>query len=749
MRIRHLVSALFAATAIACTGAPAIDISANGTNEGNGGISVSTTTDSVITGPGSYTITAFGVATVENNNRVTVTGTTGAEGKLIVSSGIYANNTGAVTTFGSGSLLDNSDTVINSGAMSFDAGSRYTGNGALINLNDMTIHTGTGNVSHLIDNISMMNGSITLVGSTQGLGGKLDFTGGLAHTRVILATDDGGLFNDNVNVGLSDLEITTTTSFRKNVTAANIAIQGGTTSFLGSAAAASSGTVSIASGSKAAFGSTATLTAAGDITIDGGSALHFIASPSGGTPIVSTGGDINLGPTGAIDVTFSGSRADIIGKQLMEAVTGTITNYDILQNRFYILSHRTTGTGEAVYVSGHRTVNDIMTSLMGEETYMSKNKLNGGLYTDAVFDTHWGVTNADLNNYIQNLFGPGMDNRTRIAALGQLYGEYGAYSSSPLVISGGTFIRELGKRTRVFSTEEFCYINEYDEYVYSGGIKRPGRLWVSGLGNWTTQSDRDNIHGYDYSSAGVAVGYDYHSDRFSIGFAGGYTYGTLKVSDLDTKYRTDAMHVGLYGDYVLDSGIYFKGQAAFGRGWNEYGVTMAMGGSKDADYINSSYSASLEIGYNADLGGVTITPAVGMDYTYLLQDSWTESVTRHGNTPLLANTFDELQRNILDIPFSLRLGTSITRGTTVFTPGLRAAWVYRANDRTPDIMTGYAGSNRYVRMYGADSGAGRLSLGGGFSARFGERIDISAQYTFDYATNYRNHTLAGSLGLVF
>lgn len=748
MRIQELLIVLYCVMAFsACKSAWAVDISANGTNEGNAGVSVTTNADSTITGPGSYTITGFGAVTVENNNTVIVSGSDTNEGKLIIANGIYTNNMGASTVFASGGFLQNDGTVMNAGAMSFEAGSGYSGNGTVMTFNSLSIHSETDNIIHLLDNVNMVNGSLRLHGSTMGLGGSLDFTGGLAGTRVILATDAGGIFAGNVNVGLSELEITTSTTFMANVSAAGIAVKNGITTFTGGAAT-STGTVSIASGGGAAFGTTATLTAAGDIDIAGGSSLHFTLATGGGTPIVSTGGDINVSGTGTVAVTFSGSRADILGRHLLAASTGTITNYASLDSLFYLFGHKSIGSGEAVYVAGYRSVNDILTDAMGETSFMSKNKYNGGLYTDSVFDTQWGYTNADLNDYIQSLAAPGLDNGTRLSALGQLYGEYGAYASTTLAASAGMFLNELGNRLRILSSEDFCVLDEYGEYIYVGSLENSGRMWISALGDWTAQSDRDNIHGYDRGSSGVAIGYDYHNDNLSIGFAGAYAYSTLKVNELDTKFQSDTLHLGVYGDYVF-SGMHLRAQAAYGRGWNEYDVNMAMGGSKKADYMNSAFSASLEIGYDAVLGSATITPAIGLDYTHIRQDEWTEDVVRGGNAPVLANSFDRARRNIVDIPFSLRAGTEFGGNGTVFRPELRAAWIYQANDRTADIKTGYAGSGQYVRMYGAAAAASRLSLGAGLTAKFGERIDASAQYSFDYGSNYRNHTVAGTLGVAF
>lgn len=234
-----------------------------------------------------------------------------------------------------------------------------------------------------------------------------------------------------------------------------------------------------------------------------------------------------------------------------------------------------------------------------------------------------------------------------------------------------------------------------------------------------------------------------------LGVAGAYNYGTLKVNDLDTKFRSDMFSLGAYGGYTHESGVYVNATLGYMLGWNDYDVKMALGGRKHGDYDNHAFTGALEVGYQAELaGGYYLTPSVGLSYTHLRQDDWVETL-HAGSTPLVANVFDHSRHNVLDIPLSLAVGKEyVCEGFTV-RPEVRGSWIYHAKGTRNRIHTGYNGTSQRTTMYAIDRATGTGVVGGGFTARFDSGISVALNYDYEFSDRYRNHNLTGSLSLAF
>lgn len=706
-------------------------------------------------------------------------------GHMVFETGTSFNGTGAtITVTGTGTIGQES-------TLTFANGSTYN-NAALVNATNSILYysTGTTNFSTLFNNTSL-TASTLYITESNGSAVNLALAAGDINSKVIVR--DGGSFKD-INAQSAALVFASsaqTTNIAGNLAASSVDIQGtvnmesnySMVTTAGGQVTVSSGgrlqvnqgsgtTLSIntnggnfiANGGSVEVGAGKVLQISGNAEFAAGSSVYLAANSTSLSHIDVTG---TIDVSGTTNVILTGSRTDIMasGNYLMQATgAGSITNVTNLQNTLYTFKVVNTGGNDQVVIDSYRSMLDVMADAFGED-HLSKNKINGGKYTDAILDTQWGGNNVSLNEYIQQAASSTLGANRSFIAFGQLYGEYGAYASSPLLANANSFVNAIsqhmdqGMRSGADSHGHACVVDvcadpcgETEVLVVAGTsdiATGRSRIWAGGFGDWQNHDNKRYIHGYDYSSAGVVVGYDYDLDGFTMGVAGAYNYGTLKVNNLDTKYRSDMLSLGAYAGYTHESGVYARGTIAYNHGWNEYDVNMILGGMKKGDYKNHAFTGALEIGYQADLAGdFYMTPSVGVVYTHLRQDDWTEKLSV-ASAPLVANRFEFSRHNSVDIPVSLAIGRDFRGDGYVIRPEVRGSYIYQATGARNKIRTGYSGSGTTTTMYGVDAGAHRGVVGGALTANFAKGVGITAAYDYEFSGRYSNHNVTGAVTVAF
>lgn len=394
--------------------------------------------------------------------------------------------------------------------------------------------------------------------------------------------------------------------------------------------------------------------------------------------------------------------------------------------------------------------------------YLSENKINGSHYIDDLYGNVDPDLERDFGYSIDRI--AVLDFETRMNAFGQLIGEYGANSADGAVHATELFfktvynhmnfgiVQQAAQETaaRPGSTNALAQMESNGTTVRDANGYRyqesNSSLWAGFLGSWAKQKDKNRLYGYDYDTYGFILGYDRRIDRLSIGFAAAYQRGYLDVDDVATKFKSHFMNLGLYGSYMLENGLYAKAGIGYAHGWNKYDVNMILGGGKHGSYNNQAYSANTEIGYAIGLpANFMIIPSVGLRYTHLRQDAWTESL--QGGDRNIANWFDKKKYNYVDIPLDVRLAKSFCAGGMVLTPEIRAGWTHAAKHERPNATTGFVGTSRGFTVFGVNPGRNRFIAGASFKGRFTDNFEASLDYNLETRSKYTDHSL--SLSAVF
>ena len=650
-------------------------------------------------------------------------------------------------------------------------GASASGSKVNINPGGKTVTLGTGSVFDAGSaDVNLENGALSLThGSavntaadfTVGTKGALNFTQGTGGTSLMTVRNAVFTNDSTLTVGEANtLEIRTAAGVLSFQGSSSLTVDNRGNLIV-------NGASSFAGGTSVVLGEDSVMRSTGNIAFADNTKMTITATSTGISKIISSGGNIDVSANGSTEVIFLGAREDIVNKHFLIADNGVVNNYDKLHNTLYDFQLDIIGSGQAMYVTGMRSVIDSMADTLGGYDKLSVNKYNGGNYTDQVLASDWGQKNSDLADYIQQAGGLGFDDA--YGAYSQLFGEYGAYAATPMMTATNYYRESVSRRMSRHQqavTDE-CHVCHNvvleDPCNACGGFggsvetaagtitnQNYGGIWGGAFGDWNRLRNRDNISGYSYDAMGVALGYDYVTDRFAVGFAGTYSNGALKVKNQATKYNADIANVGVYGSYTHESNLYARGYAGFGYGWNDYDVNMIMGGKKEAKFKNQSYSAGLEIGYHAPLSNnFNFIPYAGVDFIHLEQEAWTETIHKHENVPILANRFDKQNYNSVDIPVGVRMNKVFDFQDVTFVPEVRASWVYQANDRRPRIDSGYAEAGGFATMHGVSTGTSRGVIGAGVRTVFANRFALAMDYDFEFRTGYREHNLTGTLSMDF
>lgn len=161
-------------------------------------------------------------------------------------------------------------------------------------------------------------------------------------------------------------------------------------------------------------------------------------------------------------------------------------------------------------------------------------------------------------------------------------------------------------------------------------LEPKNNFWVKGLGDFTYHATRGGIDGYNYNGGGYAVGADRRFTPNAIfGAAFGNLYGKNKSRTWDSTVDQTSYVAMLYGAWRKqmspDNMLNIRGTLGYGWTRNKLDSYYA-GGSSNGKWENRMGFASLQASWDHNLNkGWTLTPFLGIEYTQVNQNSFTET----------------------------------------------------------------------------------------------------------------------------
>jgi outer membrane autotransporter protein len=278
------------------------------------------------------------------------------------------------------------------------------------------------------------------------------------------------------------------------------------------------------------------------------------------------------------------------------------------------------------------------------------------------------------------------------------------------------------------------------------------RVWVGGFGLFADTDNWNGIYGYEYTSGGLAIGYDRQFDGvpgLRLGVSAALSSGQLKNNDGLTSVDIKTFGIGAYGSYQLSNGLFFDATVAYGLADNDSTVRWALGGQKTGNFDISSWQFGLRTGAALVYNNIQFIPSVGARFLFFENAAWSETLT---GAPVgaVANSFAKTRDSQVDIPVSLKINTTIeTSSSASVVPELRLGWTYAAKRPDNVLKVGFVGTNDTANIYGVQAKRSTFQVGAGIKVKTSSLVDIYANYDLDTANGYKAHNVSLGLGFEF
>ncbi|MDB5980626.1 MAG: autotransporter [Pseudomonas sp.] len=272
-------------------------------------------------------------------------------------------------------------------------------------------------------------------------------------------------------------------------------------------------------------------------------------------------------------------------------------------------------------------------------------------------------------------------------------------------------------------------------------------LWGQAFGGSARMDERDDISGYHARYSGMLLGADAMlNDSWRAGGLFSYTRTTLNNDGDNNGSSADVNSYGLFG-YASYTGSPWYVDLSAGAVQHQYDTRREVdftgfNGIAKGQHDGMQYVAAVQAGYPIDLGSsmahAILTPIVGLTYSTLRQDSYTE---KGGNGAALHVDADNLGSLKSDLGAKLERSFATAYGALV--PSAQLTWRHEYRDTGLQSVANYAADTAGATSF-STTGAkladdtGVLALG--ITLMRGRNVSLSAKYTLEAASAYTANT---------
>lgn len=272
----------------------------------------------------------------------------------------------------------------------------------------------------------------------------------------------------------------------------------------------------------------------------------------------------------------------------------------------------------------------------------------------------------------------------------------------------------------------------------------PWGLFVYGNAIFGRQEATSSAPQSKFTAAGMTVGIDRRiNDNLILGVFGGYTRTNADLDTLGSTSKIDTWLAGAYGTYYAQS-WFANGAVIYGR--NSYdNKRMAVGTANTSSPDGSQFGLQGSVGRDYRIDRWIVTPEVGLQYTTVWVDGYTEAGTA-------ALTVQSDRANSLRSSVGARLRTNVAMGSGVVTPELRASWQHEFLDKARDIRASFVDQSLPGTFTTTTAGAGTDFgiVGAGVSMSLAVRTQLTLGYDFKFGGHdFTAHQISGRVRHTF
>lgn len=262
-------------------------------------------------------------------------------------------------------------------------------------------------------------------------------------------------------------------------------------------------------------------------------------------------------------------------------------------------------------------------------------------------------------------------------------------------------------------------------------------LWTSGLGDFSFHRSQDGLDGYDYQGGGYSLGADHlFNKEWLLGMAYGQIFGKNKSRNYHSDINQTSLMGMIYGAWLKKlnekNALVFASSFAYGNTDNDLTSVYAEGRRSSGKWDNNAFIYNFKAMWNMSLdGGYTLSPYIGLEYTDVSQDSFTESgeQTRH---------FGKGHYRNLALPVGVEISRSFTLGNGMqWYNAVNVSYVadaYRHNTETSAVVDGYGWKAQGIK---AARNAVRANVAS--NLRLSDQWSTFCSYTFEGRSDASSH----------
>lgn len=266
--------------------------------------------------------------------------------------------------------------------------------------------------------------------------------------------------------------------------------------------------------------------------------------------------------------------------------------------------------------------------------------------------------------------------------------------------------------------------------LQSAGPRYSG--WAQGFGSWLDREGDGNAGATDSSVGGLMAGADLSNDNYTLGLAGGYSWGSADTSKWSGSADIETALLAIYGGVAFDA-VKLRGGASMA--WSNIDTTRLAMANGIIETPQASYNATTgnvfgEVAYDAALGGAVIEPYAGLGWVNVDADDFSET-----NAPLTGLASSGVSYDTAYSTLGLRFSTDFVAGGVKVTPRGMLGWRHAFSDVPPEAAMLFENTGTGFTVAGTPIAQDSLLVEAGADLALNERFSLGFTYSGSFADN--------------
>ncbi|OAS97395.1 autotransporter outer membrane beta-barrel domain-containing protein, partial [Achromobacter xylosoxidans] len=266
-------------------------------------------------------------------------------------------------------------------------------------------------------------------------------------------------------------------------------------------------------------------------------------------------------------------------------------------------------------------------------------------------------------------------------------------------------------------------------------------VWANATGRHGRLSGSGGLPGFQENQYGFLAGADKRVDRNTFGLAMGYSHAELSEESTESAGTRDTVRLATYASRDLGP-VDVTGMLGYGLHFLSQKRPFENVGTAKGDHVGQEFTAAAQVSKPLALGGLVMTPRLGLRYAYFHANSFDEGGARGQNLHVGSDTARSLQPYV-----GMTFDTAFDSAQRPLNLQFRVAYAHELLD-TGRAMTVVSQDGTRFAAPGADLSRGFLTFGASVGLPLTRQLDVSLAYDALVNTS-RASSQAGSVRMSY